>query len=327
MSSKYFEACFKFSSDRMILLDGELAGTCVRVNINGIDTNIIFPSFEHDTWQNDENITEYVDIISLKTVSISDGIKYAFESFVDVNVLETLTEVKKAKTNHKVLIFSMNGLMIRSTKELSAPEISKLEDGLRGWTEELLNTIETVMLANLRPAIVKEEGSMFGMYGVSKNGIFESMNYGNAIFTGIDSAPLAKTEIHKIIKAMYRTGPISNYLCLAAKNISENKYRNSIIDSATCIEMALYEDCSLQLAPLSMEKIEYVLKRKTLGSLVEFARLLQISLPADITENLVKVRNRTIHKGYEISKDEANKALIVAKSYIESSRTPEWYTR
>lgn len=110
-------------------------------------------------------------------------------------------------------------------------------------------------------------------------------------------------------------------LAAAQRAIAEGDPRSAVIDGTTAVELALTEAIRAMLtAEGAREEIQNeLLKRKTLGALVELSKKLGLVLPAETSTDVVGVRNKVVHATATLSEIEVRKALSLASTIVRTN--------
>lgn len=97
--------------------------------------------------------------------------------------------------------------------------------------------------------------------------------------------------------------------------LGRNDYRRSVIDSALVVETVL--------VPMFLERLRKSVNAnfaqksqkqfQTMGRYLPLLEAMGVALPADMTDKMVKVRNRAVHEGHVPSRSEAEAALEIAE--------------
>lgn len=129
--------------------------------------------------------------------------------------------------------------------------------------------------------------------------------------------------IKTVLKAWKRKVSLPFELLLCAfQELETNNYRNTILNCAMTIEVALKQllRCSLSTVSSNEAITDYIIKGA--DGLPKLERLMNlINLPkynfADIRTNIFDVRNKIIHGGFFPSSDQASTALNLTQSILE----------
>lgn len=122
-----------------------------------------------------------------------------------------------------------------------------------------------------------------------------------------------------LFNASQGTIPPAAHLLLrdSRRRLNRRAYKYSVIIAGIAAEVVIKEHVEqiLRNGNTPQSFIDRVL-RGTLGSLVSIATSLGISLPNNITIDLIDVRNRAIHRNADITRDQANLALNLASQIV-----------
>lgn len=110
-------------------------------------------------------------------------------------------------------------------------------------------------------------------------------------------------------------------IAAAQRAVAEGDPRSAVIDGATAVELALIAAIQKMLTAEGVreEVQKALLKRKTLGGLVDLAKKLGIVLPAETSTDIVGTRNKVVHSSATLSDAEVGKALNLASTIVSTN--------
>lgn len=127
---------------------------------------------------------------------------------------------------------------------------------------------------------------------------------------------------HAVDKANSGTGPPYELVLLheARNSLMSRRLRMSVLDSAAAIELVLHRHLSSELSGVRAALSKSILKRATLGRLVELA---EVSVSGvNVQTEVVGVRNRVAHRGEVPDLKEAMLVFSTAESIVKQYATP-----
>ncbi|MGB3410993.1 MAG: hypothetical protein WBA45_07325 [Microthrixaceae bacterium] len=109
--------------------------------------------------------------------------------------------------------------------------------------------------------------------------------------------------------------PARVFLARARNGLLEHDFRSSVVDAATAVELALWKQVDMDLSGVAEPVRKRLTKGLTLGSLREVAA--HVGLPPSLNPDLIALRNRVAHKGYEPTLAETGAALNVVTKVVD----------
>jgi hypothetical protein len=143
---------------------------------------------------------------------------------------------------------------------------------------------------------------------------------GRAIFMPDLSTAITRQNWQKVVQfANQGKRPPEPHLLLrdARARFKRNQYSYSAIFAGIAAEIVIKNQIETELRVRSNPQlfIDQIV-RDTLGKLLEVCKSLGISLPTNVRTDLIKTRNRAVHKNAVISREDAKKALELASKIV-----------
>jgi hypothetical protein len=228
--------------------------------------------------------------------------------------------------NRTVLRFACNQLIVRSRGQVTAAEARKAKARLVLWRDVFAKWWEVVGYDDLeRSSSRVEQADSLECYFVyrakdKKPRPIKSSKENSVSMTLSTSAGIDKKKLQRILKysadGKYAPGYYVQ-LIDALKHYNQEKYRQSILDSATATEMALTQLLDNRLIAARPQQRRLIFdKYRQISGLTAGLKVLGETLPADIEAKIGTPRNRAIHKGAEVTHDQAKEALQLARTFI-----------
>lgn len=228
--------------------------------------------------------------------------------------------------NKKVLRFTCNQLIVRSSGLATADIARKAKTDLLLWRDIFAKWWEVIGYDDLEGSntYVEQKDSLecYFIYAHNsrKTRRIKSKGENRISIVATMANGFNLTHVKRALKyAAHGKEPPGHYVLLidALKHYNQKKYRQSILDSATAIEMALTLLLESRLANHSSLQRKLIFdKYKQIGGLTSALKQLGHAIPSDIGTKIGTPRNQAIHKGREIKKEEAREALEVARTFI-----------
>jgi hypothetical protein len=117
--------------------------------------------------------------------------------------------------------------------------------------------------------------------------------------------------------------PPSDRLLLrdARVQLAERHSRRAVLDAATAAELSLTQMLDDSLTGLPSEIRELIRRgARQLGPLASTLHRLGVTLPDSLPRDLVELRNRVIHAGYQPSMDAARRTVQLAHDLVEQAQ-------
>lgn len=221
--------------------------------------------------------------------------------------------------------FIVKRLLILPREKLTQRQASELAHAAEPWAELLHTWVEVIARADLHQGLVSHDekgGATFVWLDKGKPPGKVLRGRHELILNLVGSA----TKItpaqwgRALAKASDGTNPPEAHLFLrdARRELSAERYRRSVLDTATAAEIALTKLRDDVLAGSNPKVVEYVQeKAQQIGRLVEFLRQQGQKLPDRIQQEIAQPRNRAIHEGREPDKATAIKALEKAEEVLD----------
>lgn len=225
-----------------------------------------------------------------------------------------------------VLRFACNHLIIQSRGRVTADIARKSKADLVLWRDLFAKWWEVIKYDDLEGSSTRvEQADAIECYFVSsdkskKARRIKSKKERSSSITVSSSSGFDMKQVKKVLK--YSTGgsyPPSYYILLidALKHYNQEKYRQSMLDSATAIEMALTQLLDNKLSGSTPQQRQLIFaKYRQISGLTAALKGLGEVVPPDVGSKIGTPRNRAIHKGVEVTEVQAKEALQVARSYI-----------
>lgn len=320
----YLETSIDFDENNFYL-DGELIGAEVEFEFRERAYAICFPNFDLDEMKGMEE-TELV-FYRPKTTNRDTNVKLSwFDTSGDRRPYGRAGLNIKTKTVHT---FSCSQMIIRSKEMVTLKEALSLKQDLLDWKNLFIgwqsvlnfqdltggNSLKVEQEEDLECYVVELPNG--GFEPVAENQSFSS----NIILTG--SAPIISSarDIKKTVdKCSLDLPPFDVHLRLinSLKLYRQDEYRQSLLDSATAAEMALTALLDIRLKDVEDSARTLITKKyMQIGNLLEALKGLEVDIHFDdIYKKIAEPRNKAIHKGATVSKEQAEDALKVAKKLI-----------
>lgn len=226
------------------------------------------------------------------------------------------------RTATEVKAFLCDHLVVRTQNEVDATRAAEIPKSLLAWQELFVDWYEALNLENLAARTsggVQEARSSGGH--LTKGNAHSRVRTNDAPTIGVvvsmnDDHAAGVNELRAALdKASLGTPPPLTYLYLmhSLKHLDSKRYRESVLDSATALELALTELAQQKLGGpgITIAK-KFFKKHRMLGNLYAgVLNNLQVQLPP-ITTMLAAVanpRNDAVHQGKPVSNTEASNAF------------------
>lgn len=313
----HFETSVDFG-ERHFDFEKDCVGAEVRFNFNGQHYIICFPNFDFDKLDGFGHPTPTLDNTRVKFAWLkrnSDDTVYGREHYRDPK-------------NKLVLRFACNQLIVQSKERVTADLARKAKTDLLLWRDVFAKWWEVIGYDDLEGSSTRvEQTDSIECYFVYadkskrarriKSKKENSVSIIAGMSTGLDLGQL-KSVLKYSSSGHY---PPGYYILLvdALKHYNQGKYRQSILDSATAIEMTLTQLLDNKLTASTPQQRKLIFdKYRQISGLTAALKGLGETIPSDIGTKIGTPRNQAIHKGVEVTEAQAKEALQVARSYIYS---------
>ena len=311
----YFETAIDFG-DRYFSFEADCVGSEVHFNFNGQYYIICLPNFDFKKPDGFGHPTPTFDNTRVKM----DWLKSAQHK----NTFGS--EYHRDPKNELVLQFSSNHLVVRSRGAVSPELARKAKSDLLLWRDLFAKWSEVMRYEDLEhnDTQVQQIDSLRSYFVPSqknkearriKNRKENHISIIANMTTGIEIKQL-KTILKRASVGQY---PPGYYMLLisALKHYNQKKYRQSILDSATAIEMTLTQLLDNKLVTITAQQRKLIFdKYRQISGLTSALKALGVTLPPDIGIKIGTPRNQAIHKGLEVTEAQAREALQVARAFI-----------
>lgn len=315
----YFESTVDFK-DKHFLLPGQFVGKVVPFIFRGQYFQIHFPNFDFKSNERagDCKVTRRDTKIALNWIEGGgrDSVKYGGAS--------------RWNEDGRVIQFSASRFIIRSNKPLSSAEARKAKQNLEDWPELLSPWVEALEYHDLEGSSMhveqeKEVEAYFLKQSTpqvkpkSVRRIKRKKAYRASIYL-TSRKPLDPKGFREALRQADKGIPPPDYynlLLMGLKHFNENRYRQSLLDTATAVELALAQMLDDRLTVTAPQHKNKLMKqyRQLSGLTLGLTTLGENILP-DLKAKIGKPRNQAIHAGAEVTETQAREALQVAKTFI-----------
>ncbi|HLZ14894.1 MAG TPA: hypothetical protein VKQ34_02775 [Candidatus Saccharimonadales bacterium] len=311
----YFETSIDFRN-RHFDFEKDCVGAEVRFSFRGQNYIICFPNFDFDKPDGFGRPTPTFDgtRVRLDWLRRKSG-RCVFGS-----------EHYRDPKNKLVLRFTCNQLIVQSRGCVAADKARKAKADLLLWRDVFAKWWEVIGYDDLEGGSTRvEQADSIECYFVyadkSKRTRRVKSKKENSISVIADiSTGLNIKQLKRILKhSSSGQYPPGYYVLLidALKHFNQGKYRQSMLDSATAIEMTLTQllDNKLTASTPQQRKLLFD-KYRQISGLTTALKVLGETIPSDVGTKIGTPRNQAIHKGAEVTEAQAREALQVARSFI-----------
>lgn len=227
----------------------------------------------------------------------------------------------------EVLAFSAKTLIVRSSKPITPSEARSQRKELLGWGATFAAWLEVLQYMDLE----------------NKSMTVNQIKYIQGYFLPVGSAAKArrikvKGEVMsasivvnmrnpmtlKTLRRALQLASTGNYppayysqLISSLRHFNKGQYRQSLLDTATAIELALTDMLDSKFAGLPAAQRKMLMKRYRMLSGLELGlTTLRVQIPADIALKIGTPRNKAMHAGAVVDFEQAKEALDVAHDFI-----------
>lgn len=220
---------------------------------------------------------------------------------------------------------SATRLLIIPKDRLTLREARSLHDAAEDWVRLLGVWIDVVAHTDLHQERIKEDKWGHRAYVWVERGKDggELLKGRHTLTFNFEELSLAINpwQWGKILKATSSgTNPPEAHLFLrdARRELGAERYRRSVLDAATAVEIALTKLRDDVLAGGDPKVGEFVQeKAQQIGSLIAFLNKQERKLPDRIQQEIAEPRNKAIHEGREPDEGTAAKALKKAEEVLD----------
>jgi hypothetical protein len=188
---------------------------------------------------------------------------------------------------------------------------------VRTWTQALVNQLLDPVLEG---SAVRVTGDGLHVVAIDSDDISIPTTSHSYHITMIDNEALSKPHWRYILRqASQRVGPPVEYSLLdsAAIAFRLSEFRRTVIDASTAVEVSLAQLFEADTSGISPPLRDALRKeRRTLGPLVKLVSASH-TLPISLSSGLVEVRNKVVHQNYSPQREEARRALDLARKVVK----------
>jgi hypothetical protein len=311
----YFETAINFGG-RHFDFEKDCVGAEVHFSFRGQHFIICLPRFDFDDWDRFGHPKPTLEGSRVRLPwLLRDDEDHVFGQ-----------ELYRDDVNETVLGFACNHLIIRSRGQVTANEARKAKASLELWRDVFAKWWEVIGYDDLeRSSISVEQHDSLECYfidpvkGKKVRRIKSSKENSASIIFSLP-AGIDRRRLQRVLKySADGKYPPGYYIQLidALKHYNQEKYRQSILDSATATEMALTQLLDNRLAAATPQQRRLIFDRyKQISGLIVGLKGLGETLPAGLDAKIGTPRNRAIHKGTEVTRDQAKEALELARTFL-----------
>lgn len=313
----YFESTVDFK-DKHFLLPEQFVGKVIPFTFKGQHFQIHFPNFDFtpNDRAGDCKVTRRDTRIALNWIEGSgrDSSKYGHAS--------------SWNKDGEVTQFSASRLIIRSNKPVLPVEARKAKQNLVEWPERLAAWVEALEYCDLEGSgMYVEQEKEVEAYFIKQNApkgkgvrrIKRKKAYGANIYL-TSRRPLDPKSFRKALRQTDNGGLPPDYynlLLMGLKHFNEKRYRQSLLDTATAVELALAQILDDRLTMTAPQHKNKLMKQyRQLSGLTLGLTTLGENIPSDLKDKIGTPRNQAIHAGAEVTETKSREALQVAKAFI-----------
>ena len=304
-----------------LLFGPEFLGLLKSAEIGGIPVHVVLPKF---SFADDEFTTVLHPRARAKWVEYyeknGDDSRWPFGK---------VSKWNPQKPDGGIEQFSVSRLLLLSKDRVTLAEGRKLLYAVDSWVARLEAWIEVYAQVDLHRRHVSVEQLGRSAYvwlykGKGRKGkTVNSIKPVQLIVMGGNPLPISPREWGKLLnKASDGTEPPAAHLFLrdARQLLNSERYRRSVLDSATATEVALTKLRDDYLAQGDSAVGGYVEgKARQISGLEGFVRSVGVPLPGGIQQRVSEPRNDAIHEGKEPSRDVTSKALAKAREVVDTA--------
>jgi len=228
--------------------------------------------------------------------------------------------------NHtgQVKEFSAKCLIVQSRTRISAMAARKSKQDLLEWRDKLALWIEACDFRDLNDRGIYQESQLaIDSYFVSKDHKPRLIKCRRNPITKIHvshSKPTSASVFRMALKYAATSDIPPNYytmLTQGLKYLNKRQYRQSVFDVATATEMALTELLDRKMTLVNPRRKKYIMKETSqLSGLSKALETAGENINLDIQSKIGSIRNKAIHQGQEVTRQQAQDAYSVAKRFI-----------
>jgi hypothetical protein len=316
VTTGYFEASLDFR-DRAFVLAKDCIGSEVPFRYKSFALALCFPNFDmndRDGFGHPKPTLKGTDIAMdwiKNRHNPLDGKSYGSETY---------------RNDKEVYRFVCNQIIVRSKTEVTARHARGIKQALPEWQNMFIEWLEVLEYTDLEYGGVEvtqqTEIESFYVRKYKKARQIREKDPQYITFVGSYSEGMKAVQLQK---ALYRSEhgkrPPAYYTMLidALKHLHQHRYRQSVLDTATALEMCFTELLEKELSSLEARQRELITsKHEGVVKLHEALKKLGVTLPSqnDMIQKVAKPRNDAVHRGIEISHSQAKDALEFVRSFI-----------
>jgi HEPN domain-containing protein len=312
MEKMYFEALIPLE-DSYFLLGKDFIYKSLKCVCDKTDIEIYFPKFAKPKNPNGDHRPDF-DKMPVGINWIKDRHKH-YEN--------PLFRWKSAK-NGEVNEFECFYLVVRTQHKISKENAIVLKNTLYDWVRNLINWLEAITGRNFSDSgtFIEKKNPIeayFPTNSLDLKPITISDNMTSTIHVVVDK-PLKINDFKKALCKANDELPIQYlFLISALRRYGEKEYRQSVFDSATAVEIALSLLLDKKLGRISDEKKSLITQKyqQLVGLCVALKKLdVNFSSQHELQTKIGELRNKAIHEGVGITKDQAREAYATARKLL-----------